>query len=729
VASNLLPKHFVAFTANVDRMPTRSSRSVPALIAPAHQTVEAEVSNKLRSWFRSLSNYKRLSLAGIIDLALIPTATYLAFWLRFDGVIPREYYVAYLQTMPWLIAIRGFTFLPFGLYGGLWRYTGVWDLSRIVLAVFASSTLLHFLVYRELGPALYPRSVVMIDSLLLVCFLGGTRLLWRMVPSLIRTKPGRRVLIIGAGDAGDMIVREMRKSGAYEPVGFIDDDLSKLGRTIHGVKVLGTRADLPRVIAARSAGEALVAIPSATPATVRGFVRLLEDFKVPITTLPSLSELVNGQVRVKQIRPLAIEDLLPRSQVALNTDEGRRLVKGKRVLVTGAGGSIGSELCRQIGALEPAELILYERYENSLYAIANDLADRGVSATVHSVIGDVTDVGRTAAVFAQHRPHLVFHAAAHKHVPLMEANPCEAIKNNVVGTRVIAEMSRDYGAERFVLVSTDKAVNPSSVMGASKRVAELIVQTIAKDAGDTRFVTVRFGNVLGSNGSVIPRMLDQIRAGGPVTVTHPDIRRYFMLISEAAQLVLQAAVFANERATYVLDMGEQIKILDVARNLIRLSGFVPDEEIQIKIIGLRPGEKLFEELVGKKEELEPAGIDKIFRVREMPHSGSERLAAQLGALIEAATLGRPKEVLQHLRHIVPSFNPDAALAPAAPASDPTTESSRRKATVPLNAVPGKVSVLENFPNGRLSSARGAAACTGSATVSDKESWLPPAGVS
>ena len=587
-----------------------------------------------------MSRIKRLSIVGVLDLALIPTATYLAFWLRFDGEIPPQYLVAYIQTLPWLLAIRGLTFLPFGLYGGLWRYTGVWDLSRIVLAVFTSSLLLHVLVYRELGPAVYPRSIVIIDSLLLVCFLGGVRLLWRVVPVLIRTKPGRPVLIIGAGDAGDMIVREMRKSGVYEPVGFIDDDWAKLGRTIHGVKVLGTRADLPRVVAATRAREALVAIPSATPATVRGFVRLLEDFKVPITTLPSLSQLVNGQVRVKQIRPLAIEDLLPRSQVALNTEDGRRLVKGKRVLVTGAGGSIGSELCRQIGALEPSELILYERYENSLYAITNDLADRGVTALVHSVIGDVTDAARTAAVFAQHRPHLVFHAAAHKHVPLMEANPCEAIKNNVVGTRIVAEMSRDYGVERFVLVSTDKAVNPSSVMGASKRVAELIVQAIGRDAGDTLFVTVRFGNVLGSNGSVIPRMLDQIRAGGPVTVTDPEIRRYFMLIPEAAQLVLQAAVFAHERATFVLDMGEQIKVLDVARNLIRLSGFVPDEEIPIKVIGLRPGEKLYEELVGKGEELEPAGMEKIFRVRETPDFDRERLAEQIGALIGAAAIGR-----------------------------------------------------------------------------------------
>ncbi len=684
-------------SANLDRVRTRTLRSPIAPSPSAYQTGETEASG-LWPRLRSLSRIKRLSLIGVVDLGLIPTATYFAFWLRFDGVIPPEYFVVYAQTLPWLLLIRGLTFLPFGLYGGLWRYTGVWDLSRIVLAVFTSSVLLHVLVYRTLGPAMYPRSIVIIDSLLLVCCLGGARLIWRVIPSLIRTKHGRRVLIIGAGDAGDMIVREMRKSGGYEPVGFIDDEESKLGRTIHGVKVLGNRTDLPRVVAATSAREALVAIPSATPATIRNFVRLLEDFKIPITTLPSLSELVNGQVRVKQIRPLAIEDLLPRSQVALNIEEGRRLVKGKRVLVTGAGGSIGSELCRQIGALEPSELILYERYENSLYAVTNDLADRGVTASVHSVIGDVTDVARTAAVFAQHRPHLVFHAAAHKHVPLMEANPCEAIKNNVLGTRVVAEMARDYGVERLVLVSTDKAVNPSSVMGASKRVAELIVQTIGKDAGDALFVTVRFGNVLGSNGSVIPRMLDQIRSGGPVTVTDPDIRRYFMLIPEAAQLVLQAAVFAHQRATFVLDMGEQIKVLDVARNLIRLSGFVPDEEIPIKIIGLRPGEKLFEELVGNGEQLEPAGIEKIFRVRETPVLDSERLAVQIGGLIEAAALGRSKDVLQRLRQIVPTFNPEAARPHQVP--DESVRGSLHRILAPRTGVPIGMPVLgDNVPSG------------------------------
>jgi FlaA1/EpsC-like NDP-sugar epimerase len=354
---------------------------------------------------------------------------------------------------------------------------------------------------------------------------------------------------------------------------------------------------------------------------------------------------------------VAIEDLLPRKQVSLSQVGARMLIEGRRVLVTGAGGSIGSELCRQIAAFGPSSLVLYERYENSLYTIANDLADRHAGVPVHPVIGDVTDFSRLDAVFSEHHPDVVFHAAAHKHVPLMEANPCEAIKNNVVGTRSVAEAAARHGADRFVLISTDKAANPSSVMGASKRVAELILQGMTTRSA-TRFVTVRFGNVLGSNGSVIPRMLDQIRAGGPVTVTHPEIRRYFMLIPEAVSLVLQAAVFARDRETYVLDMGEQLKILDMARNLIRLSGFVPDEDIPISFVGLRPGEKLTEELTGEGESLEPSGTDKISRVR-WPESQPEGFADDVAALVRAAVLGRSDEVIGWLRQIIPTFVPAA----------------------------------------------------------------------
>jgi FlaA1/EpsC-like NDP-sugar epimerase len=639
----------------------------------------------------STSRVLRIPVVLAIHAALIITASYFAWWLRFDGAVPPGAADTFAQTVLGVLAIRGLVFVPFGLYGGLWRYTSIWDLSRIVAAVLTSSLALYLLIYRDLGPAGFPRSIIIIDSLLLISFLGGARLFGRIIQSATRSTRGRRVLIVGAGDAGEMIVREMRRFGGYQPIGFIDDDPAKVGRTIHGVEVLGTRDDLPRVVMATRPQEVLIAIPTAKAAAVRGIVHLLEAFKLPITTLPGLEEMVNGKVGVKHIRPLAIEDLLPRKPVALNTQGVRGLVGGKRVLVTGAGGSIGSELCRQIAALEPASLILLERYENSLYAITNDLADRGLGASVHPTIGDVTDASRMEAVFAEHRPHLVFHAAAHKHVPLMEANPCEAVKNNVLGTNTVAEAARRHGAERFVLISTDKAANPSSVMGATKRVAELIVQAMS-GRGDTRFVTVRFGNVLGSNGSVIPRMVEQIRVGGPVTVTHPEIRRYFMLIPEAVELVLQAAVLARSQETFVLDMGEQLKVLDVAKNLIRLSGFVPEEEIPITFIGLRPGEKLTEELVGEGETLEPAGISKIFRVRWSATPDSLRLAQQVEALGRVALQGHFQDTISHLHRLVPTFNTAHAAntttsVVSAPAGASVVAPAPRRPANPLRMLP------------------------------------------
>jgi FlaA1/EpsC-like NDP-sugar epimerase len=599
-------------------------------------------------------------------LVLAAFSSFLAIWLRFDGIIPATLIAAYFHTLPAVLLLRFVTFFLFGLYGGLWRYTGVWDLSRIVLAVLVGSAAIYLSLYRPIGPAIYPRSIIVIDSLLLISMIGGIRLLWRIIPSVVRSRQGRRVLILGAGDAGEMIVREMRKRAGYEPVGFIDYDPGKLGRTIHGVTVLGTPHDLPRVLAATKPSEVLVAIPSASPATIRDLVRSLEPFKLPITTLPSLRELVCGQAGIGHIRRLAIEDLLPRSPVVLRAEEAQHLVTGKHVLVTGAGGSIGSELCRQVAELAPASLVLFERYENSLYAIANELGDRFPGVALQPIIGDATDAVRVDGVLALERPHIIFHAAAHKHVPLMEANPCEAVKNNVVGTKTLAEAARRHGVERFILISTDKAVNPSSVMGATKRVAELIVQAIAARSEGTRFVTVRFGNVLGSNGSVIPRMMEQIRTGGPVTVTHPEIRRYFMLIPEAVQLVLQAAVLARRQEIFVLDMGEQIKVLDIARNLIRLSGFVPDDDIQITFVGLRPGEKLAEELVGEGETLEPAGGDRVFRVRWSESMSVDGLAENVERLTDAARRGNPHEVLPLLRAIVPTFRPGASASPELP---------------------------------------------------------------
>jgi FlaA1/EpsC-like NDP-sugar epimerase len=615
-----------------------------------------------------------------VHILLVAVSTYGAFWLRFDGDLSGATLASYLTIAPWVIVGRSVLFAPLRLYRGLWKYTGIWDLSRIVLAVTVSTVLLYGPAALVMRPGTLPRSIPIIDSLLLISLLGGVRLARRLLDTESWSGDGRPVLIIGAGHAGEMIVREMRRGGLYRPVGLVDDNPLKQGKTIHGVTVLGACIDLPRIVDATSPAEVLLAIPSATSGQRRRILQRLQPYKLSLTTLPGLKDLVNGQVGIKQIRPLAIEDLLPRSPVTLDEEAVRQMVRGRCVLVTGAGGSIGSELSRHLARLSPERLVLYERYENGLHAVVTDLRDQLPALPIHPVIGDITDRARVEQVMAEHRPDLVFHAAAHKHVPLMEGNPCEAVKNNIAGTMIVSDVARASGVGRFVFISTDKAVNPSSVMGATKRVAELIVQGMGQSSR-THFVTVRFGNVLGSNGSVIPRMVEQIRAGGPVTVTHPDIQRYFMLIPEAVELVLQAAVLAERAETFVLDMGEQLKVLDVARHLIRLSGLVPDRDIAIKFIGLRPGEKLMEELVGSAEALEPSGVPKIFRVRKPQAAGGDTIAQAATALIEAARRGDEVDVLAHLYRIVPEFSRPAAIGGSGRDADSVSSAARSRTYV------------------------------------------------
>jgi FlaA1/EpsC-like NDP-sugar epimerase len=603
----------------------------------------------------AVAQYRRLFIAGI-QLSLVVLSNYVAFWLRFDGAVPAIEWTIFIQALPWLVAIRGSAFVCFKLYAGPWRYTGLSDLCSIIMAV-ASSTAVASVILLWALRLEYSRSVLIIDSFLLIVFLSGIRLSTRIVRLLLRKEGYKRVLIYGAGDSGEMIVRDMRgRPYGYEPIGFIDDNPAKLGQRIHGVPVLGGRQDLGRIIATGKPHELLVAIPSADPLKMQAVVKFLQPFKVPLSTLPSVRDILGGRVAVNQIRQLTIADLLPRAPVDLDTEAVRRLIAGSAVMVTGAGGSIGAELSRQIAAFKPAVLVLYERYENTLHELVNDLVDRSGSACVRPVIGDVTDSTRVHQVLEQFRPQIVFHAAAHKHVPLMEHNPCEAVKNNVVGTATVATAATRCGVERFILISTDKAVNPSSVMGATKRVAELIVQMMG-DQSTMCFSTVRFGNVLGSNGSVLPRFLSQIRAGGPVTVTHREIRRYFMLIPEAVQLVLHAATLDEPGMTYVLDMGEQIKVVELARNVIRLAGFVPEKDIPIAFVGLRPGEKLFEELLGPNEKAEPSSVEKILRVRGSCRPESRVLNPQLLELVGSAMRGDSAGVIRQLRRIVPEFEP------------------------------------------------------------------------
>jgi FlaA1/EpsC-like NDP-sugar epimerase len=603
----------------------------------------------------------RRALIVALQAALVLSASYLAFWFRFDGEIPERYVQLYLWTAP-VVALRGVVFVPVRLYEGFWRYTSIDDLGRIIAGVATSSLLVVLVLRVLLGLEEYPRSVLLLDPILLVGLLAGSRIAGRFLRQFRRVPHERRVLIYGAGDAAEMIVRDMRNNAfyAHQPIGFIDDDPKKAGARIRGIRVLGTAAALPEVMEREKPDDILIAMPSAEPAVIRRIVRELEPYKVPILTLPNVRDLLAGKVSVSEVRRLSYEDLLPRAPVDLSVEPARAIVEGRRILVTGAGGSIGSELCRQIARQRPAELLLLDFAETPLHAIDQEMRAIGGAVAHRAILADVRHRERVGEVFRELRPDVVFHAAAYKHVPLVESSPVDAVLNNVIGTRNVADAAVRERVEHFVFVSTDKAVNPTSVMGATKRVCELYVRALAASgtADGTIACSVRFGNVLGSNGSVVPLFLKQIERGGPVTVTHDAITRYFMTIPEAVQLVLHAAAFARGGDTFVLDMGEQISILELARSLIRLAGYVPEEEIAIEITGLRPGEKLFEELIADGETTEPTGHEKLARLRSSTDVDARVLLAQIDELDRIARTGSGgAEVRRLLDSIVATSTP------------------------------------------------------------------------
>ncbi|HEX6725781.1 MAG TPA: nucleoside-diphosphate sugar epimerase/dehydratase [Nitrospira sp.] len=592
-----------------------------------------------------------------VQLGLIVAANLTAFELRFDADIPVPYDRMMWRYLPGIVLAFGSSLWVFGIQQGLWRYVGLHDLVRIFLASLAAVAAFYGLCHLVLGWVEYPRSIIILTGLLTGLYLAGIRVAVRWFREWLRIvgPTARRVLIVGAGHAGELLVQDILSDANYNsrPVGFVDDDPIKRRMQIHGIPVVGMIADIKKVAEALEVHEIIVAIPSASTTVKQKILAASEGCTVPIKTLPNVKQLLGDPVSLQHVRPMSLDDLLQREPIQTDRQKLHPLVAGKKLLVTGAGGSIGSELCRQIAQYSPRSLVLFERYENTLHSLMLELKAAFPAVKILPVIGDVTVPDRVSEVFHQARPDIVFHAAAHKHVPLMELNPKEAIRNNVLGTRVVAEAALKAGVDRFVLISTDKAVNPSSIMGATKRIAEHVVQEFNR-TGLTKFAVVRFGNVLGSNGSVVPLFSEQIRKGGPVTVTHPEIKRFFMTIPEAVQLVLQASVMGQGGEVFVLDMGEQIKVVDLARNMIVLAGLVPDKDIQIVFTDLRPGEKLYEELFEESERVEPTTHPKIHRAGGAPVSTGE-----LDEWVESLQANLPKcdeETLLHdLKRLVPRF--------------------------------------------------------------------------
>ena len=627
-----------------------------------------------------VGRYRLWQLA--VDVGLVAAAWYLAFRLRFDPDVPIYYQTLFERSIAIVVGVQIVVFVALGFYNRLWRYVSthdMWGAARgVTVACVVSSLVVYFA-----NPAPHvrlPRSVAIMDWLLLLAFVAGARMLARTLlerpPARDIVARGKEVIVVGAGDAGHLVVKEMLRQSSlrYTPIGLVDDDPKTKGLRVHGVRVLGTVDDLPGILRDQHPDEVLIAIPSA-PGSVRGrVVEMARREGIDVKTLPGLYELIVGDVDLAgQIRPVQVEDVLGREPVEVDLASVSSYLADETVLVTGAGGSIGSELCRQIARLGATRLVLLDNSERTLFEIERELVDeRGFSACA-PVLADVGHRAKLRQVFERYRPGVVFHAAAYKHVPLMEANPVESVRNNALATRVVAEVAAEFGAKRFVLVSTDKAANPKNLMGQSKALCEWIVEAVGhRDDVSTRFVAVRFGNVLGSSGSVIPIFRRQIERGGPVGVTHPEMTRYFMTTQEAVSLIVQAGAIGGRGEIFVLDMGDPVRIMDLARNMIELSGLKPDHDIKIEIIGVRPGEKLHEELWSADETVSPTQHSKILRLTRAQIDAAW-LDEGLADLERLADEGDTLELVGRLAGMVRGPRREEAVVPLDAARQPAPE--------------------------------------------------------
>jgi FlaA1/EpsC-like NDP-sugar epimerase len=602
-----------------------------------------------------LASKRRIAIV-LHDILVVAAAWFLAYLLRFDFHTQSFAWSSFWYSLPIVVISQALILWLFGLYRGVWRFASILDLWNIIRTAILGllTALLALFIFNRLDGV--PRTVLIAYPVVLVLLLGAPRLAYRIWREYglgqLNSAHCKRVLIVGAGRAGEMLARDMRRDEMHNPVGFLDDQASLRGTKVHGVPVLGAIDELPIIAHRLRIDLAIIAIPSASTAEMRRVVEICEHSGVPFLTLPRLHDL-SGQPSILEVREVNIEDLLGRDPILLDWRSIGEGILGRVVLVTGAGGSIGSELCRQIARLKPSALILFENNECNLFHIEGELRARFSGVVVHAFLGDVRDRASVYRAFGKYKPDIIFHAAAYKHVPMLEFNAREAVRNNVRGTRIVAQAADRFGCRTFVMISSDKAVNPTNVMGATKRVAELYCQA-QNHRSQTRFIIVRFGNVLGSAGSVIPLFREQIRRGGPVTVTHQAIMRYFMTIPEAAQLILQSAVIGEGGEIFVLDMGEPISITYLAEQMIRLSGKTPRKDIDIVYTGLRPGEKLYEELFHDNEERIPTGHDKILLARSN-HVDWQALHSEIRALEEAAEIYNEQEIDSILRRIVPAL--------------------------------------------------------------------------